>query len=250
MTRIPEASSRSVLRRVVPLALTLLLALAPVSAMAKSALSGISDAELARGFLSTVFGTEARGSGSGIVKKFRGPVRFEVVNASAKDRRKTVESFIRSLPKMIGGLDARLAGTNEAPNFKVVIVDRENYVTQARADAFGNAFAHVPGECMAKIEFSGGAIKRATAVIVSDEGEAQFRRCMVEEILQGLGPVNDDSSLAASCFNDRSRHARLMPLDRGIVAMLYDPRLAAGTTKAQAKAMLPDLIERARRAVR
>lgn len=219
-------------------------------AASASPLSGISDRELARGFMATVFGTEAGTAGRGIVKKFDGPVRFEIVNASRIDRRKAVQSFLRTLPKMIGGVDARLAATHEAPNFRIVIVDRENYVSQARLDAFGGSRAKVPGECMARIEFTRGVIRRATAVIVSDEGEAKFRRCMVEEILQGLGPVNDDSSLVHSCFNDRSRHARLMPFDRAIVAMLYDPDLAPGTKAAAMKEHLPALIARARRIVR
>ena len=65
-------------------------------------------------------------------------------------------------------------------------------------------------------------------MIVADEGDFLFRRCMVEEVLQGLGPVNDDRTLSQSVFNDRSPHSTFTSFDRHLVNMLYDPRVAPG----------------------
>lgn len=213
-------------------------------------LKGFSDQDLALGFYATVFGLEHGSAGAGMVKKFESPVRFEIASHSLIDRERDVADFIRQLPRTIRGLDARLAKGNEEANFKVIVVDRDSYVQRARLDAFSNAFARVPGNCMVKVDFTATGIRRATAVIVSDDGETLFRRCMVEEILQGLGPMNDDTRLRHSVFNDRSPHVRFMPFDRAIVTMLYDPRVRHGATKAELTALMPALIATARKTVR
>ena len=52
-----------------------------------------------------------------------------------------------------------------------------------------------PGRCVVRVVSGPGGIARADAVIVADEGETLFRRCLIEEVLQGLGPLNDDARL-------------------------------------------------------
>ena len=68
-------------------------------------------------------------------------------------------------------------------------------------------------------------ILRSDAVIVSDQGHSLFQRCMIEEILQGLGPVNDDKSLVHSVFNDETSFDYFTQFDRLILNMLYSPDL-------------------------
>jgi hypothetical protein len=97
---------------------------------------------------------------------------------------------------------------------------------------------------------SQNGIRRSDAVIVSDEGEFLFRRCLVEEILQGLGPVNDNASLKSSVFNDTSKHSRFTKHDRYILNMLYDERIKAGMNKDEVAKVLPAVIRDARRRVR
>ena len=38
---------------------------------------------------------------------------------------------------------------------------------------------------MVRSIYSRSGIKRSDAVIVADQGDSQFKRCMIEEILQG-----------------------------------------------------------------
>jgi hypothetical protein len=64
---------------------------------------------------------------------------------------------------------------------------------------------------------------------------------MVEEVLQGLGPVNDNRSLDESVFNDRSRHSSFTSFDRHILNMLYDPRVEPGMTKMEVSRVLPEV---------
>lgn len=219
-------------------------------AEAGSKLSAFSDAELSQGFFATVFGLEHNGAMSGQVKKFQGPVRFEIVSRSRRDRTRDVAAFVKQLPKKIRGLDARIARPGETPNFIVVVVDRSAYVERVRADVFADPNAKVPGRCLVKADFGPRGIRRAVAVIVADEGEHLFQRCMTEEILQGLGPMNDDPGLTASVFNDRSRHSALTAFDRAIVSILYDPRLRHGMSKAEAAAVLPSVLGGVRQRIR
>ncbi len=93
-------------------------------------------------------------------------------------------------------------------------------------------------------------ISGSAAVIVSDEGEFLFRRCLVEEVLQGLGPMNDDETLEHSVFNDTSHHARFTAFDRYILNMLYDQRIKPGMNSKAALDLLPIVIRDTRRNLR
>jgi hypothetical protein len=226
-----------------------LLAAAPASA--GSALRYYSDDDLAHGFFSTVFGIEhgAR-SGGTIVKKFHKPVRFAIVNDAEPGRERQVAEFLRGLPRMIPGLDARIANKLERPNFVVHVVTRSSYVDSVRNAAYRGSHGAAPGRCMVKVDFGPRGIERANAFIVADEGEQLFKRCLIEETLQGLGPMNDDSSLANSVFNDTSRHSKLMAFDRAIVAMLYDNRVRHGMGVDDVQAVMPGMLDSVRRRVR
>ena len=72
----------------------------------------------------------------------------------------------------------------------------------------------------------------------------------MEEILQGLGPVNDNPSLVHSVFNDTSKHARFTKHDQYILNMLYDDRIKAGMNQREVGEVLPEVIRDARRRVR
>ena len=103
---------------------------------------------------------------------------------------------------------------------------------------------------MVRVVSSPRGIRSSAAVIVSDEGRFLFERCMTEEILQGLGPLNDDQSLSHSVFNDSSRLARFTRHDRAIVKMLYHSDIRPGMTRAEVNAVLPGVIGDIRGGVR
>jgi hypothetical protein len=205
-----------------------------------------SDKDLSRGFLRTVFGMENGSAHAWTVKKFTRPVRVEVVNLASKDRRKVIGGFVKSLPRLVPGLNIAMARKG-AGNFTVYVVDRVHYVETARKHVFRDPYARVPGNCLVQVEIGADGIRRSSAVIVSDESESRFQRCMVEEILQGLGPMNDDGSLAESVFNDQSGHDRFTSFDRAILSILYDARFSPGMSMGEAKRLLPAVISTVRK---
>lgn len=204
--------------------------------------------EVALGFSATVFGAEHGASRyADRVKKYQGPVRLRIVDAASTKRAKSVARFVNGLSKMVRGLDIRLARAGEAANFTLHVVDGADYAPTVRREVLGSAGGKVPGRCLVRVDVGPDGIRRSTAVIVSDQGEHLFRRCMVEEILQGLGPMNDDKRLAWSVFNDRSPHAGFTPFDQAILNVLYDPRLRHGMSERQARTVLPEVLASVRR---
>lgn len=222
-----------------------------VSPVRAESIAGFSDNELMDGFQKTVFGVEYGSLAAGSsVKKFPGAVRLQVVNLAGKDRQRQISGFVSGLPRLIKGLDIRMARPGENANFTVYVVDRVNYVGVVQSDVLEGTHGAAPGQCLVRVYPSSAGIVRSTAVIVSDEGESLFRRCMVEEILQGLGPMNDNSALYASVFNDTSHHDRFMPFDRAVVSMLYDRRIRPGMSRSDVGMLLPSVLADVRRSVR
>jgi hypothetical protein len=231
----------SLLRRTI-IVLSMALLLAPAAARAAS------DAEVIRGFNLTVFGAEYSPLGfqSNYVRKFNGTVRFYVENLARRDRSAEVRAFILSLNRSIAGLSTQIVSSKSQANFVIYIVDRKDYVDVVRDRVYRRASASTPGKCLVRSVFSRTGISRSDAVIVADEGEALFDRCKVEEILQGLGPLNEHPSLRESMFNDRTRHTQFTAFDRLILNMLYDRRIRNGATLEEVQKILPEVLRSAR----
>ncbi len=208
--------------------------------------------ELLSGFQKTVFGLEYRSWSwrPYLVKKFTVPVKFYVHNLSRQNRAPVVKRFIKDLDKKILGLKSSLAADAASANFQVFVVDRQQYADVVRSEIYRDENADVPGRCLVRVVSGRSGIKRSAAVIVSDEGEFLFQRCLVEEILQGLGPMNDDDSLTHSVFNDLSRHSRFTVFDQILLNMLYDPRIKPGMSAKQTEKILPLVARDARRVAR
>jgi hypothetical protein len=200
------------------------------------------DAELIDGFVRTVFGSEYQSFGwqSFLVKKFAGPVRVFVDDRSSAQRGGEITAFVRSLSVEVAGLDIGVVDEPSEANYRIFVVDRIAYHDVVAGEVYGRlSSSFTPGRCLVRIVSTSAGISRSDAVIVADEGEFLFRRCMVEETLQGLGPVNDDRSLDESVFNDRSGHATFTGFDRRILNMLYHPLIEPGMTKLEAEQVLP-----------
>ncbi|MFD2236792.1 DUF2927 domain-containing protein [Aureimonas populi] len=209
------------------------------------------DVAMIEGFNRVVFTAEISGpfSDSGYLKKFTRPVRFRVEQGAAIDRRAAVEAFVAEIGGSVAGLRTRMAGPAERADFTVHVVDRAQYQSIGRR-IYSNPFMRVPGHCIVRANFSEKGIIRSDAIIVSDEGEPRFRRCLVEEVLQGLGPLADNPDAMQSVFNDRSRATTFTRYDRLMLNMLYDPRLKPGMRKGDAAPFLPAVLRDARRYVR
>jgi hypothetical protein len=212
-----------------------------------------SDAELIDGFTRTVFGSEYSTFGwqSWLVKKFTVPVFLYVDDRSGSRRGGEVRRFVRSLPQLIDGLEVHLVDRPQDANYRVFVLDRASYRDVVTAEIYGRPSSNfAPGKCLVRVISNRNGIERSDAAIVADEGEFLFQRCMVEEILQGLGPVNDDAALAESVFNDESAASTFTGFDRHILNMLYHPLIEPGMTKAEVGRVLPEVAAEVRERLR
>jgi hypothetical protein len=217
--------------------------------------SAQTDADLAvlDGFMKTVFGVEyhVNTGAANRVKKYTRPVRVYIDNRSKIDRRQAAATFIDSLRGRIGGLDIRRVSNRSAANYIIHIVDNNEYRGFAREIVGGSAAGVGGSQCLARLVTGPGtAIQRSDAIVVSDLGDGLFRRCLIEETLQGLGPANDNAGLGESVFNDYSRITRFTKFDRTIMNMLYHPRIRAGMTPDQARPILPGVLAEVKRRLR
>lgn len=204
--------------------------------------AGVDPVALTRGFFRTVFGLEYGGRQADAykVKRYAGEVRFFVQDHSAKARAAEARAFLQTLPDKIGHLRAAVVTRREDANFRVILVDQRDFSQVVQAELKADALA-MNARCLVGVSTVGGRIERSTAVIVADD-DFLFDRCLVEEVLQGLGPMNDDASLVDSVFNDQSRHRGLTEFDRALMNVLYHPMIRPGMSGAEVHRMLPRVL--------
>ncbi|MBC8129608.1 MAG: DUF2927 domain-containing protein [Rhizobiaceae bacterium] len=222
-----------------------------LSAWGAAAAPTAAEARLIEGFERIAFGVEIAGTfgGGRYLKRFAGPVGFAIDDRSASGRAREARTFLASLDRRIDGLDSSVLGDPGRANFLVHIVDRKDYQSVGRA-IYRNPFMTVPGDCIVRVSFGRRGIVRSDALIVADEGDVLFTRCLIEEVLQGLGPLDDNPDAADSVFNDTSTLTRFSRYDRIMLNMLYDTRLMPGMTAETAGPLLPDIARDTRRRVR
>lgn len=201
----------------------------------------IAQRDFMRIMLSAEFGGNTKFAKS--IKKYDKTVRFAIINHAKLDRRPAVRSFIWELPEKIQGLKASVVSNPDKANFRIHVVDKNQYAAVMRKDILKNKNAKVRGQCYVRVS-SGkrNGISSTDVVIVSDRDERTFNRCLVEEVLQGLGPLADKGHKGYSVFNSASKHHSFTLHDRVLLNALYDPRIKAGMSKKQVKKVISNVI--------
>ncbi|MEM8839988.1 MAG: DUF2927 domain-containing protein [Pseudomonadota bacterium] len=176
------------------------------------------------------------------VKKYVERVRFAVINHAQRDRSQEVTNFIQSLPGKISGLKIGFANSPQRANFRIHIVDKRQYTDVMQRYVYRDNKAIARSSCFVRVMPGAVGIGATDAVIVADHGERTFQRCLVEEVLQGLGPLADRAHHRYSVFNSQSTHTTFTPHDQVLLNALYDERIKPGMSKADVVKVLPDVI--------
>jgi hypothetical protein len=82
----------------------------------------------------------------------------------------------------------------------------------------------------------------SNVLIAVDAGNFIFRDCLYEELLQALGPINDDDSVPWTMFNDNVEKGFFDVYDQYLLNILYHPRVRAGMTRDEVRALLPEIM--------
>ena len=206
------------------------------------------NAEITDGFSKIAFGAEFRADRRvDRIRKFDHPVRIFVETRGEPDRRHQIDSIVADIRSRIKNLDIAVTPTRVDANMIVTLVLDRDLADSIRtiygAEHARNIERSLRPQCLAGFaKDETYRIMRSEVLLVIDEGDFVFYDCAYEEILQALGPINDDRSVPWSMFNDDVSMGFFDIYDQILLNLLYDPRILPGMTKEEALAVVPKIL--------
>jgi hypothetical protein len=206
------------------------------------------DAEIIDGFFRIVFGAEFHVSGRvDRIRKYEVPVRVYVEGRATPERRKQIARVVEDIGAKVRHLDIAMTNTRADANVIVILV-RDRDLEKTIRQFYGREQAarivkSLEPQCLSgfrKDELF--RIQHSDVILVVDAGQFIFMDCIYEELLQALGPINDDDDLPWTMFNDEVQMGFFGLYDQYLLNILYDPRIRAGMTKEQVKELLPEVL--------
>lgn len=218
------------------------------------------NASLAELLVTLTHETEWGGARPHLVR-FEAPVRVALEGPGAERHRPFVARYLGYLRRHTGIDIGPAAGRTGAPaNMTIRLVSGGDFsrllpsascVLVPNATQWGD-FREAP-DTMGGVAMAEARRLDAVTIFVPDDAiPADIRRCLLEEIAQGLGPLNDLYGLGPSIFNDDFGHLWPTRLDLLMLRVLYAPELESGLgrreTERRAKAVLDRINPAGRRA--
>jgi len=213
------------------------------------------DAEIMEGFFKTAFGAEYHLAGRvDRIRKYDMPVRV-FADGTRPDRKEQLAKVVADIGHRIQHLDIAMAETSDAANIVVKLVrDRDLYRTITAfygSERAREIRASLDPQCLSGFRKNERyEIEHSDVILTVDNGDFVFLDCAYEELLQSLGPINDTSTVPWTMFNDNVSMGFFDVYDQYILNVLYDPRIKAGMTVAEVKAVLPEVLADVRAWVR
>ena len=185
------------------------------------------------------------------IRKFDGPVRVYVESRAKPDRRAQVAEVVGDIRNRIDHLDIAVTDDKAAGNIVVTLVRDRALAPTIRAfygrDRARQIERSLQPQCLSGFEKDAQyRIVRSDVILVVDAGDFVFFDCVYEELLQALGPINDDSSVPWTMFNDDVQMGFFGIYDQHLLNILYDPRVRPGMTQDEVRAVLPQVLPSAR----
>jgi hypothetical protein len=210
------------------------------------------DTEITEGFFKLTLGAEYQVTGrADRIRKFERPVRIFIDNKAKPDRTRQVAATIADIKRRIEHLEIAPTETRaEATTIVSLVRDRD--LTQTIRTIYGAERARgiqksLEPQCLSSFKRDDSfRIVSANVILVADAGDFIFYDCAYEELLQALGPINDDSTVRWSMFNDRVNLGFFGVYDQYILNILYHPKIKAGMTRAEVQAVLPQVLPQVR----
>jgi hypothetical protein len=254
---IPRGRNAAVSRRMRTLALaaTTLLVLSTAAAAdpstAKQGAGGatsFTDEQIAGGFFKIAFGAEFSTAGRvDRIRKYEGPVRVFAESRAKPDRRAQVATVVADIQSKIAHIDIAMARTQADANVIVTLVRDRDMLRHIRrlygVDRARQIQKSLEPQCLSGFRKDDAyRIVGSNVLIAVDAGNFIFRDCLYEELLQALGPINDDDSVPWTMFNDNVEKGFFDVYDQYLLNILYHPRVRAGMTREEVRALLPEIM--------
>jgi hypothetical protein len=226
-----------------------------IAARQRAEQKSFTDSEIAEGFLKTAFGAEFQLAGRvDRIRKYDRPVRV-FADGNRRDREEQLARVVADIGARIQHLDIAMAQDSDSANVVVKLV-RERDLYRTIAASYGTERAReiktsLDPQCLSGFRKNEQyQIEHSDVILTVDSGDFTFLDCAYEELLQALGPINDTSSVPWTMFNDKVSMGFFDVYDQYILNLLYDPRIKAGMTVEEVKAVLPEVLADVRTWVR
>ena len=213
------------------------------------------DSEIIEGFLKVAFGAEYHLAGRvDRIRKYEAPVRV-FADGARGDRKAQLARIVADIAARVQHLDIAMAGDNDDANVLVKLV-RDRDLNRTITTFYGNERAKeirssLDPQCLSGFRKNERfEIEHSDVILTVDNGDFVFFDCAYEELLQSLGPINDTSSVPWTMFNDNVSMGYFDVYDQYLLNLLYDPRIKAGMTVQEVRAVLPDVLTDVRAWVR
>ena len=206
------------------------------------------DTEIVEGFFKTAFGAEYHLAGRvDRIRKYDMPVRVFADGAGRPDRKAQLAKVVADIARRVQHLDIAMAPSSDAANVVVNLV-RDRDLSRTITRFYGSERAReirssLDPQCLSGFRKNDNyEIEHSDVILTIDSGDFVFLDCAYEELLQSLGPINDTSSVPWTMFNDNVSMGFFDVYDQYILNLLYDPRIKAGMTVQEVKAVLPNVL--------
>jgi hypothetical protein len=206
------------------------------------------DGEIADGFLKTAFGAEYHLAGRvDRIRKYDAPVRVFADGVRRNNRKAQLAKVVADIASRVRHLDIAMVDGSDGANVIVKLVrDRDLYRTISTfygADRAREIRSSLDPQCLSGFRKNDRyEIEHSDVILTVDNGDFTFLDCAYEELLQSLGPINDTNSVPWTMFNDSVQMGFFDVYDQYILNILYDPRIKAGMTVQEVKAVLPQVL--------
>jgi hypothetical protein len=206
------------------------------------------DAEIIDGFLQTAFGAEYHLAGRvDRIRKYDAPVRVFADGVRRSNRKAQLAKVVADIANRVRHLDIAMADRSDGANVVVRLVrDRDLFRTISTfygAQRAREIRSHLDPQCLSGFRKNDKyEIEHSDVILTVDSGDFTFLDCAYEELLQSLGPINDTTSIPWTMFNDSVQMGFFGVYDQYIMNILYDPRIKAGMTVQEVKALLPQVL--------
>jgi hypothetical protein len=205
------------------------------------------DSEITEGFLKTAFGAEYHLAGRvDRIRKYHDPIRV-FADGNRADRKAQLSNVVADIGKRVQHLDIAMTESSESANVLVKLV-RDRDLFRTISTFYGSERAReiktsLDPQCLSGFRKNENyEIEHSDVILTVDNGDFTFLDCAYEELLQSLGPINDTSTVPWTMFNDNVSMGFFDVYDQYIMNVLYDPRIKAGMTVAEVKAVLPEVL--------
>jgi hypothetical protein len=216
---------------------------------APSQYTRFSVAELTRGFLALAFGSDLRiGATPRGIRRFDRPIRAAVIASGSVDRTSAMQRVVTEYAEKVPNLHLSVVQAAASADIELRLIDEKDFTAALHA-AFGSEItrtfiARTDPQCMTSVKSDAdGAIVHTVSFIIVDKGDAVFFDCAYHELLHAFGLSNHDQHNPWTTLNQHRMVGYMSVYDRSLLTLLYDPRLRPGMTAAQARAVLPGIIQ-------